>query len=78
MPTGPNGEKRPADANACARMIVQIATGEIEDTRHKSPEKAEGGRKGGKARSRRLSPERRSEIGRQAAQARWAKEGGSS
>ncbi len=76
MPTGPKGEKRPADANACARMVVQIATGEIEDTRHKSPEKAAGGRKGGNARSARLSPERRSEIGRKAAQARWAKNNG--
>ncbi len=78
MPKGPNGEKRPADANACAHMVVQIATGEIEDTRHAQPEKAAGGRKGAKARSERLSPERRSEIGRKAAQARWAKEGGSS
>jgi hypothetical protein len=30
-----------------------------------------GGRKGGKARARALSPERRSEIARQAAMARW-------
>ena len=32
MPTGPKGEKRPADVNACAVMIAKIATGEIEDT----------------------------------------------
>lgn len=32
-----------------------------------------GGLKGGKARKRRLSPERRSEIARKAARARWRK-----
>ncbi len=28
MPTGPKGEKRPADVNARAVMIAKIATGE--------------------------------------------------
>ncbi len=32
-----------------------------------------GGRKGGLARAQKLSPERRSEIARQAAEARWKK-----
>jgi hypothetical protein len=32
-----------------------------------------GGRKGGKARAERLSPERRREIAKKAAEARWAK-----
>jgi len=32
MPTGPKGEKRPADVNARAVMIAKIATGEIKDT----------------------------------------------
>ena len=32
-----------------------------------------GGRKGGPARARKLSPERRREIARKAAEARWAK-----
>jgi hypothetical protein len=31
MPTGPKGEKRPADVNARAVMIAKIATGEVED-----------------------------------------------
>ena len=30
--TGPNGEKRPHDANQRAAMIVKIATGEIEES----------------------------------------------
>ena len=29
MPTGPKGQKRPADVNARAVMIAKIATGEI-------------------------------------------------
>jgi hypothetical protein len=32
-----------------------------------------GGRKGGKARAEKLTPEQRSEIARKAANARWAK-----
>ena len=32
-----------------------------------------GGKKGGKARAEKLSPERRKEIAREAAKARWAK-----
>jgi len=32
-----------------------------------------GGRKGGKARAEKLSPERRKEIAKKAAEARWAK-----
>jgi len=31
MPTGPKGQKRPADAIGRAVHIAQIATGEIED-----------------------------------------------
>lgn len=77
MPKGPHGEKRPADANACAVTVGKIATRQIEDTRHAPSRKAHGGQKGGKARAERLTPERRSEIGRKAAQARWAKGGGS-
>ena len=31
MPTGPNGEKRPADPIAAAVMVMKIATGQIEE-----------------------------------------------
>ena len=31
MPTGPKGERRPADVNAYAVLIGKIATGEVED-----------------------------------------------
>ncbi len=32
MPTGPNGEKRPADPVANAVHVMRIATGQIEET----------------------------------------------
>ncbi|PHQ96991.1 MAG: histone H1 [Marinosulfonomonas sp.] len=66
--------KRPRDANQLSKMIVDVATGEVDDT---PPEKAEGqrrgGLKGGKARAAKLSPEERSEIAKVAAMARWKK-----
>ena len=74
MPTGPRGEKRPADAVGCAVTVAKMATGEIEDTRAvRQPNKAKGGRVGGKARATGLSREERSEIAAAGAAARWAK-----
>ena len=74
MPKGPRGEKRPADAVARAVMVARIATGEIEDQTDPqlSSAAAELGRKGGKARAQAMTPERRSEIARDAAKKRWA------
>jgi len=40
----------------------------------KNPAAVELGRRGGKARARKLTKERAREIGQKAAQARWAKE----
>ena len=73
MPTRPNSEKRSADAIACAVTVGKTATLKLKDTRHAQPRKAITGRKGGEAHSNCLPPERRSEIGRMAAQVRWAK-----
>jgi hypothetical protein len=72
MPKGPNGEKRPADAIGLAVHIGRIATGEIEDER--DPIKtaaAELGSRGGKKRAENMTPERRAEVAKTAAQARW-------
>ena len=71
MPRGPRGEKRPGDVVGCAVKVMKIATGEIEE---ELPSKTRnGGLKGGKARAEALTPERRSEIGKAAARARWGK-----
>jgi hypothetical protein len=71
-------KKRPRDVNALAADIVAEATGEKADD-GKDPAAVElgrkGGLKGGKARAEKLTPERRREIARKAAEARWAKRG---
>jgi hypothetical protein len=72
MPKGPRGEKRPADAIGLAVMIGRIATGEIEDEREAaSSAAAQLGSLGGKKRAENMTPERRSEIAKAAAKARW-------
>ena len=76
MPKGPQGEKRPADVVGAAITVAKIATGEIEediDDDGKNKAAVELGRKGGKARAERMSPERRTEIARKAAAKRWSK-----
>ncbi|HEX4079471.1 MAG TPA: hypothetical protein VHX61_11445 [Rhizomicrobium sp.] len=74
MPTGPKGERRPADANACAVMVAKIATGEIAETLP-APKSAaaELGSRGGKARAAALSKGKRKEIAEKAAAKRWSK-----
>ena len=77
-----NKFKRPKDTNQKAKMIVDIATGEAEESiapvSGKNPAAVAlgklGGLKGGKARAKALSKKRRSEIAKKAAMARWRKE----
>ena len=71
MPQGPSGQKRPADTVGLAVMIGRIATGEIEDTKLKQPEKRESGLAGASARHENTTSGERSEIARLAAEARW-------
>lgn len=63
------------DTNKRAKSIVDIATGETQNT--KNPAAVElgrlGGLKGGKARAASLTPEQRSEIAKKAAAKRWEK-----
>jgi hypothetical protein len=73
VPRGPKGEKRPADVIGNAVHVMRIATGEIEDSQGKAPNRAKGGVKGGKSRAAALTPEQRSEIARAASNARWKK-----
>ena len=76
MPKGPNGEKRPADAIGLAVMVGRIATGEVDDVvpdDGKDPAAKALGARGGKARASNMSPERKAEIARVAAMARWKK-----
>ncbi len=73
-----NKPKRPRDPNQLAKLIIDIATGEVEEAKPadgKDPAAValgrKGGLKGGKARSEAMSPERRAEIAKKAAKARW-------
>ena len=74
MPTGPKGQKRPADLIGAAVVIAKIATGEIQDITTEDGKNAAAvalGRMGGKARAAGLSAKKRKEIAKKAAKARW-------
>jgi hypothetical protein len=73
---------RPRDPIQLGKLMVDIATGQVEDRiRDSAPDPTKnpaavalgrlGGAKGGAARSAKLTPEKRSEIARQAAAKRW-------
>ena len=76
--------KRPRDPNQLAKLIVDIATGQQSDPlltpEGKNKDAAavalgrRGGLKGGDARAKKLSPEKRSDIARLAAAARWKRD----
>ena len=60
--------KRPRDTNKLAKAVVDIAAGQAEDAKPETmPKRANGGY----ARARSASSERRQEIARAAAEARW-------
>ena len=67
--------RRPRDLNQRAKLIVDIATGQVEEDQPRPVNEASrnGGLKGGKARAEALSAKRRSEIARKGAAARWRK-----
>ena len=73
--------KRPRDPNQLAKLIVDIATGEVEDTPEDDDTKnpaavalgRKGGLKGGKARAAKMTPEERSIAAKKAAAARWSR-----
>ena len=66
---------RPRDPNQLAKLIVELACGtdEAPRTTHIVKPAQKAGGKGGAARAKALTPERRSEIAAVAAQARWKK-----
>jgi hypothetical protein len=80
-------KKRPRDPSLLARQVVEEAIGEplVEKHEPETPAKEDtrnpnavalgklGGKKGGKARAEKLTPEQRQEIARIAGRARWKK-----
>jgi hypothetical protein len=73
----PKRSKRPRDFSQAAKLVVDIATGQVEDRpptpeeQGKDPAAAALGRKGGAARAAALSKETRSAAAKKAAKARW-------
>lgn len=69
--------KRPRDPNQLAKHIVDIATSGLDATVSNESQMAilgrAGGLKGGEARANSMTPQRRQEIARRAAEARWKK-----
>jgi hypothetical protein len=67
--------RRPRDPNRLAKLTVDVATDALVDAVDdgKDERAVEMGHKGGPARRDALTPQRRSEIARKAAEARWKK-----
>ncbi|MGH6800526.1 MAG: histone H1 [Methylocella sp.] len=75
--------KRPRDFSQAAKLVVDIASGQVDD-REPTPEEQgkdpaavslgrRGGLKGGPARSAKMTKEQRTAAARTAAKARWSK-----
>jgi len=78
MTTPPKRPSRPADVVGNAVHVMKVLTGEADDSAPvddgKDPAAKALGAKGGAARAKAMSPERRREIAQAAAAKRWAKE----
>ncbi len=78
MPT--RSSTRPRDANQLAKLMVDLATGQavenVDSHSGKNPAAVAlgrlGGQKGGAARAKKLTAEKRREIAQKAAEARWS------
>lgn len=80
MPNRSSKPKRPRDANQLAKRIVDLSTGQVAEKpeeKTKDPAAVElgrkGGLKGGVARAKALSADKRRKIAKKAANARWNK-----
>lgn len=72
----PERPTRPKDANKLAKLIVDIATGEVDESETnedegKNPAAVALGKLGGKARAESLTAEQRKAIAKKAAESRW-------
>jgi hypothetical protein len=72
-------KKRPRDPAQLAKLMIDIASGEVEDReptpeeQSKDPAAAAMGRKGGVARAAKMTSAKRREIAAKAASSRWKK-----
>jgi hypothetical protein len=68
-----NRRRRPRDPAQLAKLMIDIASGEVEDKPPAAKRGRAGGLIGGPARSASLDPQKRQQIARKAAAARWGK-----
>ena len=73
MPKRSSKKRGSQDVNVLAASIIEEATSESGKNPHAVALGRLGGKKGGPARAKRLTPEERREIARKAARARWAR-----
>lgn len=72
MPTGPRGERRRADVIGCAVAVARLSVCDDAEALKTPPGRVRSGHAGAKARVENTTGERRQEIARKAAEARWA------
>ena len=71
--------KRPRDPNQLAKLVVDIATGKVEDRKPTAEEEGKNpaavalGRRGGRARAIKVKADERADIAKRAAAVRWGK-----
>jgi hypothetical protein len=71
--------KRPRDFSQAAKLVVDIASGDVEDReltpgeQGKDPAAVALGRRGGAARAARMTPQQRKDVARRGAAKRWEK-----
>jgi hypothetical protein len=71
MLKGRRGEVRPADMIGCAVRVARISVGDIDEQPKEPSGKVRSDHVGAKARAQKLSPEKRREIAKKPAGARW-------
>jgi hypothetical protein len=72
MPTGPRGERRPADVIGCAVSVARLSVDDDAEVLKTPSGRVRSGHAGAKARVQSTTSEQRKAIGRKAAEARWA------
>ena len=72
MPSGPQGERRPADVIGCAVAVARLSVGDNAESLKAPSGRVRSGHAGAKARVENTTSERRREIAKKAAEARWA------
>lgn len=72
MPTGPRGERRPADVIGCAVAVARLSVGDTSEPIKEPSGRVRSGHAGAKAQAEALTPDQRRDIARKGAAARWA------